>query len=1524
MPDSDVEEAMKGYGKPSDPDVAAAMSGYGTSSDPDVAAAMKGYSPAFDPKTYDPKVKEGEYPVTGPVDWLAQKFEHVTPGAEYVGTALDTLRRPVASLIAGDRRIEGGGGVGDRLKLAYHSGPALLGGNPDLAPTPEETKHALGVKDLPDKPGFITEGPDAGKINWGNVLSTKVPNEAGNVVTGILTDPSSYFTFGAGRAAQAAKAAKTEALALKMTGLVDKATSVLKDAKLPPMPLFDASTDAGRAAMESYLKPSIQQTIAGGDAALKIHPPHLPLIPKIPVELQLRIPKFLAPIGRVLEPLGREVSSIPGLKWTRAFANPDPSAPHEIVARLSDAEAKMRTSGMMKEVNVSEEILKKGSGGADGIENAPGGIDKALNYASDLTEQFSKTGERLFGEGPPLQFSDEGNGPVGRFRTGDDAQIAKAHALGLDPQTAPNEMPRIDNLDSINPGMNLKAKVEKAFGEGPRSNFAQAAPKINEALDYMSGLQPRQRATVLAYINHWVDAPARLLKMQQDFGIGVSDINLEKMTRPSVLIGAMEEMARRKNLSTQWGESNGTVKPMAWDKQVGHEVDRSFKTSEANPDAVSPPPGTGERIAGEQRAARVKSELSNPIYTMKELSEKFSDMSAADLEAALRDLSVTGDIQFTNGMIERKFHPDTYKSPFSKWPIDREAPPDVFNAGQRQFSGSKTKNTPKLSQLLREIEQRYKSDASAIKNGKPTRGTSGIDIGALMEELKAPWPKNQMTPREIYQLNTLLGRELPQSVKEFNAVPNYRPGTFSNDTRLGKPRQNPNMGGTASANSDVTMKRESENGPASGARDIPNVRKTVLQMNIDRERGSYSSEGVPLSNREEGWFGKYVVPEGYKDAQRALRETAPGATTFEGRIDQAFAKQIAGPIYQSLRQDAFEAMAKRIWNAQPDDAINAVKNEARNGVYVSPGIQRPATLADVQKKFTAKGGIGDVRDLLNPQAIRDLDAGTLSIEKAFNREWSPYNRAPKDIKGVTHWMHGDTVRVLDETQKLGTDPYKLGRFLGFAAPMVTWMNDAWRKNATYRGPQFLAYTIRNDIGDMSRMRMGEMLDATTVADKIRLLGTDSTGKLSANGGRMAEFFKTGDTMKLQGMTFNAGPMGMIDGPTLAKLYQKVGLSGTGELAGDVLGNYMPKNTSGVDNSWAGQLSRKSSTVKAVVDAAEKAGDWAKTINAAREEANRFAGFVTRLRNGDTPNVAAVRVTEALFDFRRLSPAAHALRATGIVPFASWHSKVYPYVLKYAVEHPGEFIATLRVLQAFQQKEIDESQIPEWMQGKHNMIVRKFKNPVNGHNELGIQTASGVLPMMDMMELASDPSGKVGEMLGPLVKTFWDIGRMNLASEENKHSAGENAWQLGEDIVGRPASSARQLSKIGKLDPRTGETRTATDWAMNQVLPMHSNQIDMTTTGQVSVGVAKKNLTSSLISVASAKMELGKAQAYLQKQRGDLNTVSLMTKDQYALKEYVDRVQTAQAKMLRMQRAFTQAQQAQARNQKVFEGMSRAP
>ncbi len=285
MPDDPYE----GLGTPVTPDPYAGLGTPVQPADPYAGLGKQviGASPTFNAKAYEPSVKPGEYPNTGVVDTAAQALEHAEPALEPLGVVLSTLARPARTLLAGQ-------GV---AKAWQNTLPQWAGGTPQDTPSPEK---ALGLQEnaVKDEPGFDPQG----NINWGNVLSSKVPNAVRHLGLDIVTDPLQLAMLGAhpGVSPEFAEAA-----------------TAARDAVRTGAAGGFATKEAAQAASIFPFSKAVEE----GAAGLNLKVPFGPHIGFVPL-----VPKALAPWIQKLDPVTNALTKARSL-----FTGPNPSDPAQLL-----------------------------------------------------------------------------------------------------------------------------------------------------------------------------------------------------------------------------------------------------------------------------------------------------------------------------------------------------------------------------------------------------------------------------------------------------------------------------------------------------------------------------------------------------------------------------------------------------------------------------------------------------------------------------------------------------------------------------------------------------------------------------------------------------------------------------------------------------------------------------------------------------------------------------------------------------------------------------------------------------------------------------------------------------------------------------------------------------------------------------------------------------------------------------------------------------------------------------------------
>lgn len=695
-------------------------------------------------------------------------------------------------------------------------------------------------------------------------------------------------------------------------------------------------------------------------------------------------------------------------------------------------------------------------------------------------------------------------------------------------------------------------------------------------------------------------------------------------------------------------------------------------------------------------------------------------------------------------------------------------------------------------------------------------------IQEIFDELDAVRAKleKKMSPELLAQEDALI-KEIPQAYREYNATPGYFPANVSPAAKAGTPSK---IGQQVPAlNSKVDAARESVHGPLSGSPEIPGVRKTVFEMNRDRQYGSSMTEGKSAGGQEQSVWRKWLEPQGVTDIQRNAAQTEPGATLFERNANSAQGMDLVHPIYNALRAKDLDAFFTAGIRKQPPQAIQALKDAAREVELTwredatKPQFLSPETAERVWKE---SGGVGPVKDLFNKEALAQEP-----FTKSITQEWHPngYGK-PVEINGKPVLMHGELTRQLETLKKLGTDTGKFGQWMRLNYPAVAWLQQSWKKNATFRGPQYFAFQLRNQIGDATRMYMFDGIDQVTPEEFAKTFAVDPNGKFSIKGGRAAEFLKTEDPDFFALTEFDWGPEGKINGAEAIRRMQQstLELSG-GQTQFEIMGEKGPR-AGLVDNSYAAMASRASpKVVKPVVDWIDNAAEGMARWGAARELTNRITMFNALKRRGYTDTAAAIQTNHALIQFGRMSEAGHVMRDT-IMPFASYHMKSYPMLLQYAMENPGRFLNQLRAFDELHSKaDVDDKLLPEHMRGKGTFVTRKQTNEKGGIYTLG--TRSGTFPHDDFLEFARQPGNKIKELI-PLFQLMSDT--QDALSKDDIWKSDTERWKrVAEDVIGRPASTYK-IATRGE-DPHTG---TSKDWwqkSKDFFSPFSTRDINMTET-----------------------------------------------------------------------------------------------
>lgn len=594
--------------------------------------------------------------------------------------------------------------------------------------------------------------------------------------------------------------------------------------------------------------------------------------------------------------------------------------------------------------------------------------------------------------------------------------------------------------------------------------------------------------------------------------------------------------------------------------------------------------------------------------------------------------------------------------------------------------------------------------------------------------------------------------------------------------------------------------------------------------------------------------------------------------------------------------------------------IRAAMAENADAPRLLPAMRTSASFNDLKAAFKKAGGEGDLARLIDPAEVKNLLDGKTSVGDLFSVgdtnspfDKTPYNRALATLNDQSVYVHGQVARDLEEFKKLGNDPYQFVRFLGAAAPHYTWLLNTWKKLQTYAGPQFIAYNLRNQIGDVMRMYMGGLTDGSQVWKEWADLFP-----------RLAEYRRSGDINVFNGMQI-MGPGGLpVEGAEAMRLVEQSGIIGRGEIAGDVLRGSQASTLqkSIQDQSLLQQISPKAAQAKEFV---AKKWENLKGLQQAREDANRVSGFFSRLRAGDTPIEAGMRVEQAMFDYKRLSPAANFLRQTGFVPFISWQSKNIPFTIKFALEHPGQFMGMVRTMDAVSAGQLPMSQVPEWMKGKHLMPLSSGTDE-RGNRQMTVLTDSGVVPFTDAIEMFNSPGRYALQLAGPVLKPLFIGLQMAKENDPTKTTGQDYLEQTAQAVGGRPLQMGQKLYKLGEINPQTGQKQTVGDIIQHSLLPINTQQINLDQSRSISVGSAKQVYLNAAIKLNQANTTLQFWKRKAQEAQATANDATAISPNDPQFAGFVRAAEQAKADYETAQKNFEQIRKDTEKVDEVYRRM----
>lgn len=501
-----------------------------------------------------------------------------------------------------------------------------------------------------------------------------------------------------------------------------------------------------------------------------------------------------------------------------------------------------------------------------------------------------------------------------------------------------------------------------------------------------------------------------------------------------------------------------------------------------------------------------------------------------------------------------------------------------------------------------------------------------------------------------------------------------------------------------------------------------------------------------------------------------------------------------------------------------------------------------------------------------------LDAPPPSIPVAEPGETGPPSPGPEN------YMHAGALDELRSYQKMGNNIDGIRNAISRIAPGYSALVGMQKKLATLWGPGAPGYVAMKFLHDIVRGEIGDAWDLQSPGELIR--GQQGHWRYADSGG-----------MDVSQITeYDFGKAGRLSGADAAAIGERTRAMGNaGEIPQEL-------QKGGVDPSQ---------------NKLTLAGAGRKMENFVRgqDSAMRLAAVAKYMRDGATEGEAAFQMQKAFFDFSRQGPVTRILSQSGAVPFAAWQSKVVPFMLKWAVENPGEFMLVQKGLQAVNANVIPASQLPDFIRRGTNIAVSVSKDK-DGHIEIGMITDNGIIPGDELAHIAADPRGALLEKLGAplrMLKVAWDHGHED-ATDPAKSTAGDWSWKYAKAAFGRPASIFNTLSDSSK---------STAEQVASVFSPVPLENFDLTKQGQVSVQTTKTDLKKSLYAVGQAQITVKAAQDAFDAQQKNVMQMGpnglnfapndrAMIKAQNALQQAKQRVQREKDQFTRTIAEYRQA------------------
>lgn len=749
-----------------------------------------------------------------------------------------------------------------------------------------------------------------------------------------------------------------------------------------------------------------------------------------------------------------------------------------------------------------------------------------------------------------------------------------------------------------------------------------------------------------------------------------------------------------------------------------------------------------------------------------------------------------------------------------------------------EIKESASQDDPRMRRL-RALDEHLGDSSNSERSGQRAK-MGGSDAEYSVKPNK-PWPERLA---EIHARLDEIHKELPKTVLQANSVPLYRPGGASDVMRdFIRDQSNPALEKPTPGKDPSKAQRQRTWADTNKEfADFGDVNSSIAANERQLRHGTAATHGVPTYEPQSAkWYDpirEFFTPEGYKQMKADMAE-AEGGNKFYKHSADAWKDQLERQYPKALTNNALQRAYGEMYDVVPEKAVNAVRKVAYDGtepVVNGKIIHQPATRYDVEKAFTDAGGKNFAQHVTLEQWA-EIGAGA-KLADVFHKTWTPANRVYQDLgNGKSGYMHTGAARELNETINLGNDPFQMGRFLKSYSPAYQYLLKESKELATYKlPPLYPGYRGMKLLHDGWRMHAGDLLDSGTVGD------------IAALRKPLVEYARDGTLDAAQKAGVNLGKAGTMNGADFIRKLERHDLIDSGEATTEF---GKTKTDGGLWDNWK---------------------SFAKDSLKADDNVVRASAFAKLLRDGVPESEAAFRVEEAMFNFKKTGPYTQALRQTGIVPFATWHTKVMPFMAKYAMENPGEYAYLMKTYAAMGDGSIPMSQLPANLRDNTN-LTGNMRRDKNGHLLIDMVSSNGVLPGSELSSsfstltsggLAGLPGGAYrlfSQHFGPALRVADTLRQQETMNEKGdlvRKSLVDNVKDVAAAAIGHPAGFVRDMT-----DDKT------TGWQKAQMLTplgaLTPKTVDLTQQGQITSAVMKKSVESAVHNAVVARVALTDAQ-----------------------------------------------------------------